>query len=105
MDRLYRPRSFLSLLLTGFVFVSLPLVIALFSSIQNLEDELGVRLFERTPRGMRLLPEGALFLEHARRVLDAMAAAVQAVRAAREPSSASRDCPAGPGVSSTERRS
>ena len=37
MDRLYRPRSFLSLLLTGFVFVSLPLVIALFSSIQNLE--------------------------------------------------------------------
>ena len=37
MDRLYRPRSFLSLLLTGFVFVSLPLVTALFSSIQNLE--------------------------------------------------------------------
>ena len=37
MNRLYRPRSFLSLLLTGFVFVSLPLVIALFSSIQNLE--------------------------------------------------------------------
>jgi len=50
-------------------------------SIQSLEDELGVRLFERTPRGMRLLPEGALFLEHARRVLDAMEAAVQAVRA------------------------
>ena len=50
-------------------------------SIQSLEDELGVRLFERTPRGMRLLPAGELFLEHARGVLGAMAAAVQAVRA------------------------
>lgn len=37
MNRLYRPRSFLSLLLAGFVFASLPLMIALFSSIQNLE--------------------------------------------------------------------
>ena len=43
MDRLYRPRSFLSLLLTGFVFVSLPLVTALFSSIQNLEGLLQQR--------------------------------------------------------------
>ncbi len=37
MNRLYRPRSFLSLLLTGFIFVSLPLVIALFSAIQILD--------------------------------------------------------------------
>lgn len=37
MNRLYRPRSFLSLLLTGFFFVALPLVIALVSSIQILD--------------------------------------------------------------------
>lgn len=37
MNRLYRPRSFLSLLLTGFIFVALPLVVALVSSIQILD--------------------------------------------------------------------
>jgi len=37
MSRLYRPRSFFSLLLTGFIFVALPLVIALISSIQILD--------------------------------------------------------------------
>ena len=37
MSRLYRPRSFFSLLLTGFIFVALPLVIALVSSIQILD--------------------------------------------------------------------
>ncbi|WP_028580761.1 sensor histidine kinase [Desulfogranum japonicum] len=35
--RFYRPRTFLSLLLTGFIFVSLPMVIALFSSVQILD--------------------------------------------------------------------
>ena len=35
--RFYRPRSFLSLLLTGFIFVSLPMVTALFSSVQILD--------------------------------------------------------------------
>ncbi len=40
--------------------------------IRSLEDELGERLFERTPRGMRLLPSGALFLCHARVVLEAV---------------------------------
>ena len=38
MSRLYRPRSFFSLLLTGFVFVALPLVVALVSSIQILDS-------------------------------------------------------------------
>lgn len=38
MMRLYRPRSFFSLLLSGFVFVALPLLIALFSSIRILDD-------------------------------------------------------------------
>jgi len=43
--------------------------------IRNLESELGQPLFERTPRGMRLLPAGARFLDHARRILGEVAAA------------------------------
>lgn len=37
--------------------------------IQQLEDELGVRLFERTPKGMRLLPTGETLLTRARHIL------------------------------------
>jgi len=37
MSRLYHPRSFFSLLLSGFIFVALPLIIALVSSIQILD--------------------------------------------------------------------
>ncbi len=48
--------------------------------LQKLEDELGARLFERTPRGMRLLPAGERFLVHARRVLDAADEARRACR-------------------------
>jgi DNA-binding transcriptional LysR family regulator len=48
--------------------------------ILALEDELGTPLFERTPRGMRLLPAGEAFLEHARRILSEVDAAVHAVR-------------------------
>ncbi|MCZ7685987.1 MAG: LysR family transcriptional regulator [Sandaracinaceae bacterium] len=40
--------------------------------IRSLEDEVGAALFERTARGMRLLPAGERFLEHARRVLRAV---------------------------------
>ncbi len=36
-----------------------------------LEQEIGAALFERNPRGMRLLPDGERFLVHARRVLEA----------------------------------
>jgi len=43
--------------------------------IRSLEDELGAPLFERTPRGMSLLPTGERFLSHARRVLDEVDAA------------------------------
>ncbi len=46
--------------------------------IRSLEEELGTPLFERTPRGVRLLPEGELFLTHARRVLAEVEAAVAA---------------------------
>jgi two-component system sensor histidine kinase GlrK len=38
MNRLYHPRSFFSLLLTGFIVVALPLVVAMFSSIQILDS-------------------------------------------------------------------
>ena len=48
--------------------------------IRSLEDELGSTLFLRTPRGMELLPSGELFLEHARRILDAVEAASRAIR-------------------------
>ena len=37
--------------------------------IRSLEDELGASLFERTPRGMRLLPSGRRLLPHARAIL------------------------------------
>jgi DNA-binding transcriptional LysR family regulator len=48
--------------------------------IRALEDELGAPLFERTPRGMRLLPAGEAFLAHARHILDAVARSREVVR-------------------------
>ena len=49
--------------------------------LRGLEDELGSPLFERTRRGMRLLPAGEVFLEHARAILARVDHAVAAVRA------------------------
>jgi DNA-binding transcriptional LysR family regulator len=48
--------------------------------IRSLEDEIGVPLFTRTPRGMELLPAGREFLEHARTILGRVDEAVSAVR-------------------------
>lgn len=47
--------------------------------IRSLEDELGAPLFVRTPRGVRLLPAGELFLGHARAILAAVDEARHAV--------------------------
>jgi DNA-binding transcriptional LysR family regulator len=50
--------------------------------IQQLEEELGVGLFERTPRGMRLSPAGVALLPEARAILDQVARVTALVRVA-----------------------
>src|ERR1700732_1122195 len=54
---------------------------ALSRQTQDLEEELGFKLFERLPRGVKLNAAGKLFLEDARRVLQELSEA--AVRAGR----------------------
>jgi len=61
--------------------------------IRALEDEIGAWLFERTPRGMTLLPPGQVLLDHARGILTAVDRAVEAARARTGP-------PPAPGVAS-----
>jgi DNA-binding transcriptional LysR family regulator len=48
--------------------------------IRNLEDELGTRLFTRSPRGMQLLPPGEVFLQEARAILARLQALPKLVR-------------------------
>jgi len=48
--------------------------------IRGLEDELGTALFERTPKGMTLLPSGRRLLPRARAILAAIQDARDAVR-------------------------
>lgn len=51
--------------------------------LRRLEDQLGQRLVERTPRLVRLSPQGALFIEAAREFLTAHERAVAALSASR----------------------
>jgi DNA-binding transcriptional LysR family regulator len=48
---------------------------ALSRQIQNLEEEIGFKLFDRLPRGVKLSAAGTLFLEDARRILEAVSEA------------------------------
>src|SRR5580700_11171824 len=50
---------------------------ALSRQIQDMEKEIGFRLFERLPRGVKLSPAGKLFLEDARRILGEVQEATQ----------------------------
>src|SRR5437879_903593 len=52
------------------------------AQINSLEDELGVRLFERTTRSVNLTHAGRVFLDEARTVLSAAAQAEQRARKA-----------------------
>jgi DNA-binding transcriptional LysR family regulator len=57
---------------------------ALSTQIQDLEVELGFKLFDRLPRGVKLSAAGKLFLEDARRILQQVSeAAARAARVAR----------------------
>ncbi|MGE5787323.1 MAG: LysR family transcriptional regulator [Myxococcales bacterium] len=63
---------------------------ALSRQIRALEDEIGARLFARTPRGMTPLPPGRTLLDHARAILAAVDRAVVATRAEDDPAAAMR---------------
>ena len=54
---------------------------ALSRQIRDLEEEIGVELLRRSPRGVRLTPEGRLFLEDVRQLLRRTDETVNKVRA------------------------
>jgi DNA-binding transcriptional LysR family regulator len=54
---------------------------ALSRRVQDLEDEIGVDLFKRSPRGVTLTAEGKLFLEKTRHLLKLAEESVEQVRA------------------------
>ncbi|NKB83995.1 LysR family transcriptional regulator [Ochrobactrum grignonense] len=57
---------------------------AVSKSIARLEERLGVRLFHRTTRSLRLTDEGRVYLESCRRALEELGAAEIALSARRE---------------------
>jgi DNA-binding transcriptional LysR family regulator len=54
---------------------------ALSRQVQDLEDEIGVDLFRRSPRGVTLTAEGKLFLEEARKLLKHVDESMEKTRA------------------------
>jgi DNA-binding transcriptional LysR family regulator len=54
---------------------------AITAAVQELEDSVGVRLFQRNSRGVTLTPDGHRFLLSARRVIAAVSDATHALRA------------------------
>ena len=50
---------------------------ALSRQVKQLEERLGVKLFERLPRGLRLTAQGALLAEGTRAAFDRLAAALE----------------------------
>lgn len=54
-------------------------------AVKALEADLGIALFEREPRGIRLTRAGAQFQRHARQILADVATARQSLRAVRPP--------------------
>src|SRR5258707_3193232 len=54
---------------------------ALSRQVQDLEEEIGVDLLKRSPRGVTLTAEGKLFLEEARELLKRADESVEKVRA------------------------
>src|SRR5256885_1798288 len=54
---------------------------ALSRQVQDLEDEIGVDLLRRSPRGVTLTAEGKLFLDEARELLKRADESVEKVRA------------------------
>src|SRR5216684_8847107 len=54
---------------------------ALSRRVQDLEDEIGVDLLKRSPRGVTLTAEGKLFLEKTRHILELAEESVEQVRA------------------------
>ena len=57
---------------------------ALSKQVRDLKEAVGVPLFERLPRGVRLTPAGEVFLQEARRTLETAAHAVSSARAVAE---------------------
>ena len=53
---------------------------SLSQSVQKMEDELGVKLLERSPRGIKLTEEGQVLRDHAKRICSDMDRCVQDIR-------------------------
>jgi DNA-binding transcriptional LysR family regulator len=54
---------------------------ALSRQVRDLEEEIGVELLRRSPRGVRLTAEGRLFLQEVRELLNRTGESVEKVRA------------------------